>query len=296
MREALIKVLKAEGEKDPDPRVFIAAHYFSDSHGVQPKEKALGAKSCYDCHGDYHKNPGAHRITDRNIVFIPYAPPFMNDKYRFSKDNPNGLFVVDKDIKYIHPMEANGLRFIGATEKEILEDTKKDAEELFYIAAEGTVPSGQIGTELGVDDSNFTKEELNTEYVRQIVNGPWNDKHYFYIPKELKPKIKELGFVPGKVTAYVEKKGFVEGYELKVDIENDANKSFIIMLPYMGDNPAIFIKKKGDKFFRLDKKAKILGYRGIYLIVKVNENGEYIAGNVEGTCGVMGKVLEPWRK
>ena len=81
MKDALVKVLKAEGEVEPTPVLFIASHYFSDSHGVQPKEKALGAgeHGCYDCHGDYTKDPGAHRITDRVIAFVPWAPPFFTE-------------------------------------------------------------------------------------------------------------------------------------------------------------------------------------------------------------------------
>ncbi len=294
MREALIKVLKAEGEKDPDPRVFIAAHYFSDSHGVQPKEKALGAKSCNDCHGDYHKDPGQHRITDRAIVFVPWAPPFMDDQYRYSENNPNGLFVVDKDIKYIHPMEANGMRFIGATEKEILEDTKKEAEELFYIAAEGSVEPGQIAQELGVSENKFTPAELNTEYVKQIVNGPWNDKHYFYVPKELKPKIVEMGFIPGKATAYADHFGFAEGYILKMKIEDLEGKSVIIKLPFNGTDPVVLHKGENDQTFKKLEDAEILDYNGRYITVKVKENGEYMAAE-ETNCGVLGTLYSPWK-
>ncbi len=294
MREALIKVLKAEGEKDPDPRVFIAAHFFSDSHGVQTKEHALGAKTCYDCHGDYKKNPGQHRITDREIVFIPWAAPFMEDKYRFSKDNPNGLYVMDKEVSYIHVQEANGLRFMGAKAEDVLKATKEHAEELFYIAAEGTVPQGEIATELGVDSSKFTEDELNTVYVRQIVNGPWSDKHYFYVPKELKPKIVEMGFQVGKAEVYADNFGFAEGYILKMKIEDLNNKSVIVKLPFNGSEPVILHKGEEDKTFKKIEDVEILTYNGRYITVKVRENGEYMAAE-KTNCGVLGTLYSPWK-
>ncbi len=304
MQEALTKVLKAEGEKDPKPMLFIAAHYFSDSHGVLPADKALGAKSCNDCHGDYKKDAGAHRITDRIIGFMPWAPAWFKEENRALKyneetgkmepANPNGFFIVDGEVAYIKPVEANGVKFLGAEAKDVLALSKHHAEELFYIVAEGKVEKGKIADELGVSSSNFSSEELNEEYVRQVVNGPWSDKHYFYVPAELKPKIIEMGFVPGKVSVYAKGAGFIEGYMCKIDVEDLDGKTMIIQLPFDGATPVIYRKAPGDIYFAPVKDAKVLTYNGNYITVKVNANGEYIAAEKESE-GILGKLYDAWR-
>ncbi len=307
MQSALVQVLKAEGEANPKPMLFMAAHYFSDSHGVQPAEKALGAKSCNDCHGDYRKDPGAHRITDRVIAFLPWAPAWFKEEYRALKfDEKSGkmvpnenvkepLFIVDGEVYYIKPVNVNGVKFLGAEERDILKLSYEHAKELFTMAQEGVVLKGQIANELGVSKNDFTEEELNEAYVRQVVDGPWSDKLYFYIPEELKMKIVSLGFTPGKSTVYVKGKGFVRGYILNAEVENEG-KSFIIKLPFTGANPKIYIKKEGEKYFEEAKDVKILNYEGAYLTVKVKESGEYLAS--EGYCSskVMNELLAPWRK
>ncbi len=296
MREALIKVLKAEGETNPDPRVFVAAHYFSDSHGVQPAEQALGAKSCNDCHGDYKKDAGAHRVTDKMVVFIPWQPPFMADKYRYSDTNKDGLFIVDSEVSYIKPQEANGMKFMGAKAEDILKLSKHHAEELYTMASEGEVGKGEIAAQLGVDESNFSEEELNTEYVKQVVNGPWSDKHYAYIPKDLKSKIVEMGFQPGKASVYVSDKGFVDGYVLKAAIENSESKSFVIALPFDGADATIYVKPEGEMTFK-KADAEILSYNSNYVIVKVNQSGEYIAADTnDDSGGIIGTLFSAWTK
>ncbi len=304
MQEALTKVLKAEGEKDPKPMLFMAAHYFSDTHDVLPAEKALGAKSCNDCHGDYKKDSGAHRITDRLIGYMPWAPAWFKEENRamkYNKEtgkmesaNSNGFFIVDGEVDYIKPVQANGVKFLGAEAKDVLELSKHHAEEAFYMAAEGNVEKGKIADEFGVSESNFTSDELNTEYSKQVVNGPWSDKHYFYIPSDLKLKVVEMGFTPGKSAVYAQGAGFVEGYMCKVEIEDLNNQSIIIQLPFDGATPVIYRKESGDIYFTAVTDAKVLSYNGNYITVKVNKNGEYIASEKE-TEGILGKLYDAWK-
>jgi len=305
MQEALIKVLKAEGESDPMPMLFMAAHYFSDTHGVQPAEKALGANSCFDCHGDYKKDPGAHRVTDRIVWFLPWSPPWFEEKNRALTFDPeaaktapleymrktgmvptpamqdflNGtgpapFFVVDGEVIYIEKIEANGLSILGAREEDILEHSKHHAEELFYMTSEGTITGEEISEELG---ATMTPEELETTYLRQVVNGPWSDKHYFYVPEELRPEITELGFQPAKEFVYVDGKGFVEGYVLKVGVEGDAHETMFVKLPFQGADPEIYRKSEGDYAFRPAEGVEVLSHVGAYIWVKISEPGEYIA-------------------
>jgi len=280
MREALIKVLKAEGETAPDPRVFVAAHFFSDSHGVQPAEKALGAKSCYDCHGDYKKDAGSHRITDKEIVFIPWNPPFMADKYRYSDSNKNGLFIVDGEVSYIKPQQANGLSFMGAKAEDVLATSKHHAEEMFYLATEGEVSGSSIESNFGI---TLSAEEKAATYVKQIVNGPWSDKNYFYIPKTLKSEVTEMGFEPQKESVYLEGKGFADSYILKIGFEKDNNESMIVKIPFEGSEAEIYKKDDNSYSYKRDRNAEIISYLGSYVVVKVKGGGEYVAvekGNV----------------
>ncbi len=314
MQEALTKVLKAEGETDPMPVLFIAAHYFSDSHGVQPAEKALGAQSCNDCHGDYTKDPGAHRVTDRVIVYAPWAPPFFTDDNRVLKydpdavpadapiwmkrsgmvpANPNGLFIVDGEVAYIEPIQANGLSILGAKAEDVLHLSKHHAEELFYLVAEGTVRGDEIEE---IDPSQLTKEEQETIYVRQIVNSPWNQKLYFYIPQALKPEIAECGYQPTAEQVYLEGEGMAEGYVLKLGFNEDVSESMIIKLPYNGANPVIVTKTEGRSSFVRDKSAQILGQTGGYVIAKVNHAGEFAAVNTQYLLGPNGEQWEPFMK
>ncbi|MGQ9500419.1 MAG: hypothetical protein ACUVQ6_08840 [Dissulfurimicrobium sp.] len=54
--------------------------------------------------------------------------------------------------------------------------SKYHAEELFYITSEGSERGYEI-TEIN-DLSKFTPDEF---IVKQVVNGLWSDKFYFYI-------------------------------------------------------------------------------------------------------------------
>ena len=282
MQDALTRVLKAEGEQDPRPVIFLAAHYFSDSHGVKPADQALGAKSCYDCHGDYKKDPGAHRITDRVIVCLPWDPPWFKEENRFMKydpqkgmvpANPNGLFIVDGEVAYIKPIQANGLRFLGAKQSDVLALSRHHAEEEFYLLGRKKVLGDEIPD---VDRSMFSEEELNTLYSEQLVNGPWQDPQWFYIPASLKSEVEECGFQPQKEFVYLKSNGIVQAYVLRLGLNEDVHEGMIIRLAFTGANPQIWTKREGDYAFRHDYHAEILGYQGRYVLVKVNHAGEFV--------------------
>ncbi len=118
MRRALIKVLKKEGEKDPDPVLFLAAHYFKVSHGVLPADQALGAGgTCTVCHG------GNGRTEERMVAFN------ANTIEGFAEGVAQGLILVDPEVDYLHPVDVDGdgrEDFLGATQKEILEKTREE--------------------------------------------------------------------------------------------------------------------------------------------------------------------------
>lgn len=296
MQQVLIKVLKAEGAKNPMPMLFMAAHYFSDSHGVQPAEKALGAKSCYDCHGDYTKDPGSHRITDRVIVYMPWAPPWFREENRAMKydpakgmvpANPNGFFIVDGEVDYIKPIQANGLSVLGAAAKNVLALSKHHAEDLFYMTSEGTVH----GSELGYS-SSFTSEELSADYAKQMVNGPWSDKLYFYISKELKDELSECGFQPQSEPVLLNGVGMGEGYVLRLGLNTTERKAMVISLPFMGAAPEIWTKQPGDAGFTKDISAVILDYKGAYIVAKINHTGEFVC--IDSTR-ITGANLDLWK-
>jgi len=315
MQEALKKVLKAEGEENPMPVLFMAAHYFSDSHGIQPAEKALGANSCYDCHGDYTKDPGAHRITDRIITFLPWAPPWFNEEGRILKydpenvpedapiwmkragmvmNNPNGYFVVDGEVAYIKPIQANGMAVLGARAEEVLHLSKHHAEELFYMVAEGSVKGAEIDE---IDTSKLTEAEKNMEFVRQVVTSPWNQKLYFYIPEELKHHIAECGFQPTAEKIYLYNQGMAEGFVAKIGFaEEVGSEPMIIKLPYFGANPTIVTMVPGDTAFRPDSSAVILNQTSGYVTVKVYHPGEFAAVDAQLLTFPNAEQWEAWLK
>jgi len=299
VQEALTKVLKAEGEADPHPVLFVAAHYFSDSHGIKPAEKALGSKSCNDCHGSSATSAGAHRATDRNIVFMPWSPPWFRDENRFMKynpetgqmemANPDGLFLVDGEVDYIKPMQANGLQFIGARADEILELSHHHAEELFQRAAEGTITGENIP---GIDPELLTPEEREAEYAKQVSNGPWMDKQYFYVPAGMLYHVQACGFNPAMEDVYLSGRGFAQAYILNYEYEAEDGhaESSIIRLPYAAAaKPEIWHKSAGSDYFTLDQQAKVVGQQGTYVLVKVSHPGEYIA--VEQGAGGSNELL-----
>ncbi len=297
VQAALTTVLKAEGESDPKPVLFIAAHYFSDSHGIKPAEKALGSKSCNDCHGSSTKAAGAHRVSDRNIVFMPWSPPWFKDENRFMRydqetgnmkvTNPNGLFLVDGEIDYLKPMQANGLQFLGARADEILKTSLHHAETLFKMAGEGTI----IGKDItDVDPNLLTPEEQSAEYVKQVVNGPWMDKMYFYMPKVVKDSLTACGFIiGGPESVYLEGRGFIQSNVLQVEFKHEGEIGSIIRLPYNGVEPEIWNLGEDDTFYKLDHEAEVIGIQGGYVLVKIYESGEYIA--VEPGAGGGNQIL-----
>ena len=286
VKRRLVEVLKAEGEKNPNPVIFMAAHFFSDTHGIKPAEQALGAKSCYDCHGHVEKGePGAHRITDRVIAFLPWAPKWFTEENRLLKwdaehglqvNNPNGLFVVDPEVYYIKPVEANGLKFLGATEEEILHLSKHHAEELFYLYSEEE--EGALIEELA---PYLSEHELNMEFEKQLVNGPWDDRQFFYIPKGY--ELKACGIIPARKRIYLGKKGYdpqgrvYEAYVTVVEFVDEAPEVFYIKIPFVGAEPEIYTRHGESGIFEKDKTAQILEYTGAYVLVRVTHPGEFVA-------------------
>ncbi len=128
MRKALIQILKKEGEKNPDPVLFIAAHYFKISHGVLPADQALGANgTCTSCHG---KNG---RIEDRLLTFAP------NSIQGFEEGVKKGLILIDPEVPYIKPVDLDGdgkADVLGATQKEVLRVTEEHLKEAHLKKAE----------------------------------------------------------------------------------------------------------------------------------------------------------------
>ncbi len=287
MQEALRKVLIAEGETDPKPMLFMAAHYFSDSHGVQPASKALGAKSCNDCHGDYTKDPGSHRVTDRIVGYLPWAPPWFREENRALKydmeqgkmvpANPNGFFIVDGEVAYIEPQQANGVSFLGAKAEDVLHLSKHHAEELFYLVADGEIAGRDIPR---INQGLLTPEELETVYVKQIVTGPWNDTQYFYVPKELKPEIREMGIVQFRQTVKTSDGRQAEAYVVRVGFNEEDEQSVIICLPLSQGGrgwPKIWRQDPGEPDYHVDSEAEILGYLPNYIVAKVKGSARYVA-------------------
>ena len=295
MREMLIRVLRAEGEQNPNPILFMAAHFFSDTHVIKPAEQALGAKSCNDCHGHVEKGePGAHRVTDRIVAFLPWAPEWFKEEYRLLKwdrenglqvNNPNGFFVVDPEVYYIKPIEANGLRFLGAREEEILEHSLHHAKELFYLKS---YPAR--GAEIEDLVAFLSPEERQQEFEKQLVNGPWDDPMFFYIPTGF--ELEACGITPTKEKVYLaDKKGYdprgrvFEAYVVRVEFKEEAPEAYYIRIPFEGSKPVIWTREGEAGAFHRDSSAEILEYSGAYVLVRVTHAGEFVAvdPNVSGS-------------
>ncbi len=287
MQDALTAVLKAEGVTDPKPLLFMAAHYFSDTHGVQPASKALGAVSCNDCHGDLQKDPGAHRVTDRLIGYLPWAPPWFRDEnraLRYDRDqgkmvpaNPDGFFIVDGEVDFIEPQQANGINFLGAKAEDVLSLSKHHAEELFYLTDEGTIAGSEIK---GIKQDRLSPEERDTIYVKQIVTGPWNDKQYYYVPEELKPEIKEMGMVQFPENIHLSDGRDVQAYVVRIGFNEETSKSLIVRMPLTKrGRPTIWRQDPGSTVYVPDTTAIRVGAYPRYTIVKVQGAARYIAVN-----------------
>ncbi|HEB69118.1 MAG TPA: hypothetical protein ENI88_05795 [Desulfobulbus sp.] len=287
MQDALTTVLKAEGVTDPKPLLFMAAHYFSDTHGVQPASKALGTVSCNDCHGDMQKDPGAHRVTDRLIGYLPWAPPWFRDEnraLRYDRDlgkmvpaNANGFFIVDGEVDFIEPQLANGVSFLGAKAEDVLSLSKHHAEELFYLTDEGTTTGSDIE---GINQSLLTPEERDTIYVKQIVTGPWNDTQYYYVPEELKPEIKEMGMVQFPENIHLPDGRDVQAYVVRIGFNEENTESLIVKLPVTNSDqvwPEIWRQNPDSTTYEPDVSAKIVGFYPNYVIVRVQGEARYIA-------------------
>ena len=294
VRELLIRVLKAEGERNPNPVLFMAAHFFSDTHVIKPADQALGAKSCFDCHGEVKKGqPGAHRITDRIIVFLPWAPKWFQEQYRLLKwdpenglqvNNPNGFFVVDPEVYYIKPIEANGLSVLGAREEEILEHSRHHAEELFYL-----ISYPARGEEIEEIAPYLSAQEREMEFEKQLVNGPWDDRMFYYIPAGF--ELVACGITPNKEKVALARRGYdprgrvFEAYVAKIEFKDAAPSAYYIRIPFEGSKPVIWTREADKGPFHRDNSAQILAYEGAYVLVRVTHPGEFVAvdPNVNGS-------------
>ncbi len=227
VQAALKTVLMAEGVVNPQPMLFLTARYFSDSHGVQPRQYSLGAISCNDCHNNIDDSsgeeapglqPGAHRTTDRLITFLPWQLPWFQEANRSLVYNPetgemeptdnNGtdgqgaFFIVDSEIAYIEPLgntaagqePANGLTVLGAKASDILELSMHHARKRFYLSGEDQVAGSALPS---VNQVFLTQAEKDETYVNQLVNGPDDMLLYMQIPQHIKLEhdITELGIV-----------------------------------------------------------------------------------------------------
>lgn len=203
VQEAMTIALEATGRINPKPMIFLAAHYFSDTHGVKPANKALGANgSCNDCHGDMTTDSGAHRVTDRLINFLPWAPPWFNDAHRIDSaigsadgDSTNDLFIVDAEIAYIDVVGGNGIAFVGSSQEDILDDSLHHANHLFY-QHHGDEVSGD--TIRGLLTRYMTAEETGRLYVPQVTKkrGDNSEQYWDFIPTALREHTSAFGFVP----------------------------------------------------------------------------------------------------
>ncbi len=306
MQDALKTVLMAEGVVDPQPVLFMAAHYFSDSHGVQPKEHSLGSSSCTDCHGEYNEvtgnfetepnMPGAYRTTDRLINFLPWSPPWFSEANRALKFNhengqmePTGnsgtdgkgaLFIVDGEVDYIEPVSGNGLRFLGAKAEDVLHLSKHHAEHLFYLHGEEKVSGNELP---GINQRFLTSEEKEQTYIKQIANGPRDRLVTMFIPEHLKPELTEMGmpqFVQditfadedGKTTA-------AKGYVVRVGLHHESTEAMFISMPVIKGAPnrtwPILLKQDdiGEPWHQVNScsnsEARIIGAFADYVKVKL---------------------------
>ena len=207
VQEALKIVLAAEGKPNALPAIFMAAHYFSDTHGVKPASKALGADSCTDCHASKSGSPGgAHRIADRLINFLPWTPPWFQEENRLLKydahenamlpaNMESGFFIVDGEVDYIKPVGGNGLAFLGARADDILDLSHHHAKHLFYQArGEETLGSAIYG----IPDKWMTPEENERLYVPQVTRFIRASKHLStdWIPVDLRSHVSAFGYSP----------------------------------------------------------------------------------------------------
>jgi hypothetical protein len=245
MQAALQTVLEAEGRTNPMPMIFIAAHYFSDTHGVQRADVALGATApdwvdnsptdetavgCIDCHGDLNDDAGAHRVTDRVLNFMPWNPPWFtdNDDNRLLRYNLNGdgamdptgsatpLFIVDGEVDYIARQSGNNLSFLGATAEEVLELSEHHAQHLFYQHF-GEEASGNAI--YGLNPATMTDEEINQAYVPQVnQERGFHGRAQDWIPADLREHTSAFGFAPVEQEIKVLHDGNIYPAEAKVFI------------------------------------------------------------------------------
>jgi hypothetical protein len=126
----------------------------------------------------------------------------------------------------------------------------------------------------------LTPEERETDYLKQVVNGPWGDKMYFYLPQAVKHELEACGFLVGTgEDVYLYGRGFVKAWPVTFEYKAEKGESpaSIIRLPYTGVEPEIWKLGEDDTFYTYASNAEVVGYQGGYVLVKVEEPAEYIA-------------------
>ena len=249
VQQVLGAVLTAEkGHGVSMPRIFIAAHYFSDTHGVKPAEKALGSTdtTCFACHGytagANAAEDGAHRIEERVMNFLPWNPPWFTADNHFIPDhhsgdmyNIGGQFIIDHEVSYLDPnpdvREADLHTFTRAQMQ------YPDAAILASIATQ-TDASALHGGEQSVNGIDFIgatqwdilhrTEELANHFFYQnhgeeVLGGAiygvnWNnmsveETNRAYIPQVTNPRgnlsLKTRDWLPASIRKYVTAFGYV---------------------------------------------------------------------------------------
>ncbi len=255
MQQALRTVLQAEGVSDPMPMLLMTARFFTDSHGVQPKEFSLGTRSCNDCHNRMDditgqevpgEMPGAHRTADRVITFLPWQPPwFSSENIAWSQDDGGGIvptgengtdgqgafFIIDPEISYISKMNPNNVPVLGTLASDILERSSMEAGNRFYLNGSDQVKGYALP---GVNQMFLTEAEKEAVYVNQIATGP--DDLFFYnqIPLHLKPSLKEFGYVPFKQKIQFRAGRSLysgDGYIFRLGVEHYNGETIFLYLP-----------------------------------------------------------------
>jgi hypothetical protein len=210
MQALLNSALNAEdGDNNANAIIFIAAHYFSDSHSIKPANEALGANSCFDCHGDATQpgQAGGHRITDRILGFLPWLPEWYTQANQIAGGLGGSLFLVDHEVDYLnpHPHDAGGsgiqagingrFSFVGATQENVLEHTRALADHFFYQNHGEEVLGGAI---YGVNWNRMTNEEKHRTYVPQVTNPRGNQslKTRDWIPATIREDVTAFGYAP----------------------------------------------------------------------------------------------------
>ncbi|WP_283400903.1 hypothetical protein [Desulfurobacterium pacificum] len=141
MKDALKQVLESEGEKDPNPVMFIGMAPFGIDHGVLPAGYALGSHglddkplSCKACHSD---DPSKSRLSPevysgdatkgRFITLVPFGLP--SEAIEDAKKYGGWKLPFDLETKTI-----NGKTVMGATQGAFMNFVSVPVESKEYVA------------------------------------------------------------------------------------------------------------------------------------------------------------------